>query len=201
MFNLNDNTMKTTTTYRLKNKIGFGVLMAIMITFSHNTIAQKKFDVSNCLDKGLPKDLKLVENTPQTYGITTDYFNWDLYGNFVNKTRVYGEYTRGLGDGQVSWKNVTIANSNSEDGTFPEGEKQTYMEGFQYAPSADMVQASVFKDLINAVIAAALVSLIAAVLFYFLQAPDVAMAEAAIGAALTAAIFIIAIRRTNRYEE
>ena len=63
------------------------------------------------------------------------------------------------------------------------------------------VAASVFKDLINAVIAAALVNLIAAVLFYFLQAPDVAMAEAAIGAALTAAIFIIAIRRTNRYEE
>jgi multicomponent Na+:H+ antiporter subunit A len=63
------------------------------------------------------------------------------------------------------------------------------------------VAASVFRDLISAVIAAALVSLIASILFYFLQAPDVAMAEAAIGAALTAAIFIIAIRRTNRYEE
>jgi uncharacterized MnhB-related membrane protein len=63
------------------------------------------------------------------------------------------------------------------------------------------VAASVFRDLISAVIAAALVSLIAAILFYFLQAPDVAMAEAAIGAALTAAIFIIAIRRTGRYEE
>jgi len=61
--------------------------------------------------------------------------------------------------------------------------------------------ASVFKDLISAVIAAALVSLVATILFYFLQAPDVAMAEAAIGAALTAAIFIIAIRRTKRYEE
>ena len=63
------------------------------------------------------------------------------------------------------------------------------------------VAASVFRDLISAVIAAALVSLIASILFYFLQAPDVAMAEAAIGAALTAAIFIIAIRRTQRYEE
>lgn len=63
------------------------------------------------------------------------------------------------------------------------------------------VAASVFRDLISAVIAAALVSLIAAILFYFLQAPDVAMAEAAIGAALTAAIFVIAIRRTKRYEE
>jgi uncharacterized MnhB-related membrane protein len=63
------------------------------------------------------------------------------------------------------------------------------------------VAASIFRDLISAVITAALVSLIASILFYFLQAPDVAMAEAAIGAALTAAIFIIAIRRTNRYEE
>lgn len=63
------------------------------------------------------------------------------------------------------------------------------------------IAASIFRDLISAVIAAALVSLIASILFYFLQAPDVAMAEAAIGAALTAAIFIIAIRRTKRYEE
>ena len=63
------------------------------------------------------------------------------------------------------------------------------------------VAASVFRDLISAVIAAALVSLIASILFYFLQAPDVAMAEASIGAALTAAIFVITIRRTKRYEE
>lgn len=63
------------------------------------------------------------------------------------------------------------------------------------------VVASIFRDLISAVIAATLVSLIASILFYFLQAPDVAMAEASIGAALTAAIFIIAIRRTKRYEE
>jgi multicomponent Na+:H+ antiporter subunit A len=63
------------------------------------------------------------------------------------------------------------------------------------------VAASIFRDLISAVIAAALVSLIASILFYFLQAPDVAMAEASIGAALTAAIFIIAIRRTERFEE
>jgi len=63
------------------------------------------------------------------------------------------------------------------------------------------VAASVFRDLISAVVAATLVSLVAAILFYLLQAPDVAMAEAAIGAALTTAIFIIAIGRTKRYEE
>ena len=63
------------------------------------------------------------------------------------------------------------------------------------------IAACIFKDLMNAVIAMALVSLIASILFYFLHAPDVAMAEASIGAALTTAIFIIAIRRTKRHEE
>lgn len=63
------------------------------------------------------------------------------------------------------------------------------------------VCACIFKDLLNAVIAAAFVSLIATILFYFLQAPDVAMAEASIGAALTTAIFVIAIRKTKRFEE
>ena len=63
------------------------------------------------------------------------------------------------------------------------------------------ISASIFKDLINAVIASCLVSLIAAILFYLLQAPDVAMAEAAIGAALVTAVFAIAIIRTKRYEE
>ena len=63
------------------------------------------------------------------------------------------------------------------------------------------ITALIFKDLISAVIAACMVSLIAAVLFYFLQAPDVAMAEASIGAALVTAVFIIAIKRTKRYEE
>ncbi len=63
------------------------------------------------------------------------------------------------------------------------------------------VMAVVFRDLLSAVIAACVVSLLASVLFYFLQAPDVAMAEASIGAALVTAVFVIAIRRTDRYEE
>ena len=61
--------------------------------------------------------------------------------------------------------------------------------------------AVVFRDLVNAVIAASVVSLIAAILFYFLQAPDVAMAEASIGTALVIVIFLIAIKKTKRYED
>jgi len=66
---------------------------------------------------------------------------------------------------------------------------------------AAAISAYFFRDLLNAVIASCMVSLIAAVLFLLLHAPDVAMAEASIGAALVTTVFVIAIRRTRRYEE
>ena len=58
-----------------------------------------------------------------------------------------------------------------------------------------------FRDLLAAVIALAALSLLLSLEFYILQAPDVAIAEAGIGAALTTAIFILAVRRTRRMEE
>jgi len=58
-----------------------------------------------------------------------------------------------------------------------------------------------FKDLISSVLALAAASLLVSLEFYILQAPDVAIAEAGIGAALTTAIYVIAVRRTRRKEE
>ncbi|MGA1793968.1 MAG: hydrogenase subunit MbhD domain-containing protein [Thermoplasmatota archaeon] len=57
------------------------------------------------------------------------------------------------------------------------------------------------KDLIKAAILLAGVSLIASFVFVLLRAPDVAMAEASIGSALTAIILVFAIRKTTRFEE
>lgn len=57
---------------------------------------------------------------------------------------------------------------------------------------------ALFKDLIVATIALAALSLLLALEFYILQAPDVAIAEAGIGAAITTAIFVIAIKATRR---
>ena len=50
-----------------------------------------------------------------------------------------------------------------------------------------------FRDLLCSVISAGAFSLLMALEFYILQAPDVAIAEAGIGAALDTAIFIIAL--------
>lgn len=65
---------------------------------------------------------------------------------------------------------------------------------------AASVVAILLKDLLAAVIAVAAMSLLLSLEFYILQAPDVAIAQAGVGACLTTAIFIIAIRATKRME-
>jgi len=54
-----------------------------------------------------------------------------------------------------------------------------------------------FRKLLPSVVALAVASLLLALEFYILHAPDVAIAEASIGAGLTMAIFIFAIRGTR----
>lgn len=54
------------------------------------------------------------------------------------------------------------------------------------------------RDLMVAVVSYAVFGLVMALMFFLLDAPDVAIAEASIGAALTVCIFVMAIRMTGR---
>lgn len=56
------------------------------------------------------------------------------------------------------------------------------------------------KDLLASVVSMAIMNALMATEFYLLQAPDVAIAEAAVGAGLTTAIYVIAINKTSRWE-
>lgn len=62
-----------------------------------------------------------------------------------------------------------------------------------------MVIAALFalyqKNLVATVISAGAVSLLGSVVYLFLDAPDVAMTEAAIGSALTTMVFLYALRQ------
>ncbi len=57
------------------------------------------------------------------------------------------------------------------------------------------------KDLLLAVIGTSAISVVLSIFFYILQAPDVALTEAAIGVALSTIIFVITIKKTERHEE
>ena len=56
------------------------------------------------------------------------------------------------------------------------------------------------NDILSAVIASGFVSLLVSIFFIILQAPDVALTEAAVGAGLTTAIFVFAIKKTRGKE-
>ena len=57
------------------------------------------------------------------------------------------------------------------------------------------------KKLIVSVIALCVVGIVMALEFVLLHAPDVALAEAAVGAVITTGIFIVAIRKTRKKED
>jgi energy-converting hydrogenase B subunit D len=61
--------------------------------------------------------------------------------------------------------------------------------------------AILLRDLLAAAIALAAMSLLLSLEFYILQAPDVAIAQAGVGACLSTAIIIIAIKGTKRMED
>ncbi len=57
------------------------------------------------------------------------------------------------------------------------------------------------RDLLNAIIFLAVFSLLCALLFFYLHAPDVALTEAAVGAGISTFIFTWVVRKTQRKEE
>ena len=57
------------------------------------------------------------------------------------------------------------------------------------------------KKLLTCAISLGVVGTAIALTFMLLQAPDVAIAEAAVGAVLTTVLFIIAIRKTTKKED
>lgn len=56
------------------------------------------------------------------------------------------------------------------------------------------------SNLLSAVIAAGVISLLASIVYVLLAAPDVAMTEAAIGSGLTTIVFLLALKRIG-YEQ
>jgi energy-converting hydrogenase B subunit D len=57
------------------------------------------------------------------------------------------------------------------------------------------------RDLLAAVIIFSVYSLIMALMWQRLQAPDLALTEAAVGAGITTVLFVVAIFKTRRREE
>ena len=59
----------------------------------------------------LPEGTAVKDSGPRTYRFMVDYNTANTKGEVVFRQRVAGEYTRGLPNGDVAWKNVTVADA------------------------------------------------------------------------------------------
>ena len=117
-------------------------LFCISLLIAVVSFAQEKIDPK--VLESLPQNLEL-EDELQKYQVTTIHYNSDMFGNFFNKFRVRGEYTRGLDNGKVKWNNVTVAMSMQRNADFSSGTKLRYMEDYSYLPSPDMLNPEKFE--------------------------------------------------------
>ena len=121
-----------------------GLLFMQMFIVPSISMAQKEKSI---LKEPLNKLPAVTKNKNHLkYRMTAVYTNRDLYGNFLNKTKVSGDYTRGLENGTVKWNEIYISASNNFSDPFPAGTKQEYMENFSYVPSDKMLDTGAFKD-------------------------------------------------------
>ena len=92
----------------------------------------------------LPKCLELDNSIIRKYTMTTDYFDYDLKGNFLRKRKLTGEYTCGLEGDSAIWNDVYISEVNDLETPFTRGLKQGYMEGFKYKPDEKVLTEDFF---------------------------------------------------------
>jgi hypothetical protein len=122
-----------------------GVLMFSVLVSPAVCYGQSQRAIINKYLKELPHGKVADDSKQQNYRMTAVYTNRDLYGNFTGKTKVTGDYTRGLPGDSVAWNNVYFSMSKSFEEPFLQGSKQEYMENFKYIPSPKMVEEQAFK--------------------------------------------------------
>ncbi len=131
----------------MKKKLnsGFaGLLMSLLIIVPSVSKGQSEKKFINKYLSELPA--VPVSSSLQKYRMTAVYINRDLYGNFIDKTKISGDYTRGLENGFVTWNNIYISGSKNFSEPFPEATRQEYMENIKYVPSPKMLDADQFKN-------------------------------------------------------
>jgi hypothetical protein len=95
----------------------------------------------------LPHGTAVKDAGPRTYRFTVDYDSANVTGEVVHRQRVTGDYTRGLANGDVEWRNVGEAQADGATAPFPAPQKQDFIEGFHYPlGSPDTLKPDFFKS-------------------------------------------------------
>jgi len=101
---------------------------------TRSAIAFFFFSLSLCTAQTwkLPQGTAVKDNGPRTYRFTVTYNAANRIGEIVHRDRLTGEYTRGLGNQEVVWRNVAQASADGPTAPFDTPQKRGFMEGFRY---------------------------------------------------------------------
>lgn len=124
-------------------------MMYLLFLLVSCSIAAKAQSVITEIPDSLPEKLEIDKSTPQIYRMTTDYFDYDLYANFIKKARVVGDFTCYLQNDSIKWNNVYISSSNQLNNPFPKGTQQMALENFKYIQSAEILNDKFFSHIQN----------------------------------------------------
>jgi hypothetical protein len=127
--------MKTSSLNKVK---GVFILIAVLTPIICSAQSESSF-IGRYLTS-LPVVSQKMPGNLLKYRMTAVYTNMDIYGNFTSKTKVTGDYTRGLPGDTVAWNNVYISGSLKSEEPFSTGTKQEYMENIKYVSSSKMVE-------------------------------------------------------------
>lgn len=121
------------------------IILTLAFVVSSNMANAQKRNLVNYLDQ-LPKGLEL-DVSERSYTMTTDYFDYDLKGNFLRKKRLTGDITAEFDGDSVRWNDVYISQVNDLKTPFPKGMKQDYMENFTYKQTDDVLKDEFFEKI------------------------------------------------------
>ena len=124
------------------------MMYLVLLFIGFNTIVKAqpaKFEIQ----ENLPKNLVIDKSIPQTYKVITDYYDYDLTGDFIRKARVGGDFTCYLENDYVKWNNVSISESNVLNEPFPKGQKQLIIEDFKYMQTEETLEEEFFVSMPN----------------------------------------------------
>src|SRR5579872_350761 len=74
--------------------------------------------------------IAVQDSGPRTYRFSVTYYSANRTGEVIHRQRLTADYTRGLPNGEVEWRNVIDTQADGATTPFPEVPKRDYMEGF-----------------------------------------------------------------------
>ena len=80
----------------------------------------------------LPHATAVKDAGPRSYHFSVIYYTANRTGEIIHRQQVTADYTRGLPNNEVQWKNVVDAQVDGATAPFPTTPKLDFMEGFRY---------------------------------------------------------------------